>query len=106
VHSAGFIQEGSMRVLFKGHTYRLNELEHSINMFFCNAVNRGRLAHQGSVTKHEFMQCPTPQVYAQADGALYVATIIGKSQWVNRVYKMFAYDFIPVPVPSFSGEST
>jgi hypothetical protein len=85
------------RVPFKGITYRIVDVTNSTRMTLCNAINKGILNHEGSLQKHNLnLQMITPQVYS-LEGLLYAATIVGNSQYINKVWFMRGFDTIPVP---------
>jgi hypothetical protein len=89
-----------MRAIFRGVTYRLNEISKAGQHMLLNDTRlMSSLKHLGSVTKHELGRCSTPQVYLSTLGTLYAA-VIRESNFINEVWIMLPYDQIAVPVPT------
>ena len=90
-----------MRAVFKGVTYRLNELPRAGQHLLLNETKHlSSLDHLGSVSKHELGRCSTPQVYHSKKTDTLYAAVVRESRWINEVWIMFPYDLKTVPVPA------
>lgn len=90
-----------MRAVFRGVTYRLNEISKAEqHMLSNNTQHLSSLDHLGSISKHELGRCSTPQVYHSNKTNTLYAAVVRASNWINEVYIMRPYDLNPVPVPA------
>jgi hypothetical protein len=90
-----------MRAVFRGVTYRLNEILKSDQHMLLNSTRlMSSLDHLGSVTKHELGRCSTPQVYHSKHTDTLYAAVVRESNFINEVWVMLPYDLKPVPTPT------
>lgn len=90
-----------MRAVFRGVTYRLNEISKAGQHMMLNHTRLlSYLDHLGSVTKHELGRCSTPQVYINKDDGTLYAAVVRDANFINEVWIMRPYDLNPVPVPA------
>jgi hypothetical protein len=90
-----------MRAVFRGVTYRLNEISKASQHMLLNDTRlMSSLDHLGSVTKHELGRCSTPQVYHSKKTETLYAAVVREANFINEVWIMRPYDLKTVPVPT------